>query len=576
MSVSTMKLSISIFFLSLLHFTSAINQLRSSGLLRKPYPDNELGWLRPKLNPSGVKVGDGLPCSTANNVTINVKKLKDFSKRLRYPNNRLVILNLQADIVVSNQSIIFNDSFSCTIVKTEGGPRTHWINGTSDQYPVMLINLAQNILFYGVNFLSPTNADSSICPPEHVTDSISQPCAAVWIAGSWGIQVTQGIIYGSVQPVNHAYFVRIDGNTFHVAGGNTGIITAYVGVGNYLISSQITISNNKFYTKEALLAVTMIRQSAGVSVVNNYFENFNFTSVACGTGVSSVGDCVQMLIARNLIVNNYLKDSSNPGDSSGIYFDTHWAAPGNVLQCNYIVGGDHCLYIDYCSSGITVDGLICINTTNGIKLNTGSRNVLKGVVLVNGGKAAALSCQNYQTNNCLMKPGYCWGLKMEMIYQSDEIKQQFPWMSHFCEQTSVEYKGTTIPCNDVGDDPPTVTGNCSGIPVLNEFELVGVTDEANTSPFLYASCDTISAVQKTTDMAYYQTTAAEAKFIDPANGDYGIADAATSSIMSQFPSFRSCPRSEVGPKDLSFATYMKMFNTPKPSTPFPPQPYYWC
>eukprot|EP00270_Netrium_digitus_P017992 TRINITY_DN6760_c0_g3_i1.p1 TRINITY_DN6760_c0_g3~~TRINITY_DN6760_c0_g3_i1.p1 ORF type:complete len:337 (+),score=79.77 TRINITY_DN6760_c0_g3_i1:31-1011(+) len=326
-----------------------------------------------------------------------------------------------------------------------------------------------------------------------------------------------------------------------------------------------------------MVAITMIRQSAGVVVVNNYFENFNFSAVACGTGVSSVGDCVIVTIAGNLIVNRLLKNIPHVSDSTGIYMDTHWVGPGNLLQCNYIIGGQHCLYLDYASSGITVDGMVCINTTDGIKVNTGSRNKVRGVILVNGGRAAALSCQNYMYNNCGIKPGYCWGLKMQALYQSDQIKLKYPWMSNFCAQTSVQLNGVTIPCNAPGDEPASVTGNCSGIPVLNEFQLVGVTAEINTSPFIYASCNQLSAVAKSTVMEYFITAARNARFNKPLHGDYGIADRTSSSITKRFPTFKSCPRSKVGPRVMPFSMYLKMFNKKKPKpSKLPPQPYLFC
>ena len=46
---------------------------------------------------------------------------------------------------------------------------------------------------------------------------------------------------------------------------------------------------------------------------------------------------------------------------------------GNVYTCNYAIGNSHCYYVDFCSSGITINGGACINTSNGVKLNTGKK-----------------------------------------------------------------------------------------------------------------------------------------------------------------------------------------------------------
>ena len=47
---------------------------------------------------------------------------------------------------------------------------------------------------------------------------------------------------------------------------------------------------------------------------------------------------------------------------------------GNKLSCNYVVGGSHCLYLDYASSNVEVNGGACINVTDGaIKINMGKK-----------------------------------------------------------------------------------------------------------------------------------------------------------------------------------------------------------
>ena len=46
----------------------------------------------------------------------------------------------------------------------------------------------------------------------------------------------------------------------------------------------------------------------------------------------------------------------------------------NKLSCNYVVGGRHCLYLDYASSHVEVNGGACINGFDGaVKINTGKK-----------------------------------------------------------------------------------------------------------------------------------------------------------------------------------------------------------
>ena len=42
-----------------------------------------------------------------------------------------------------------------------------------------------------------------------------------------------------------------------------------------------------------------------------------------------------------------------------------------MLSCNYVYGGNHCYYLDYCSSDVHVKGGVCIAVSEGVKLNTG-------------------------------------------------------------------------------------------------------------------------------------------------------------------------------------------------------------
>eukprot|EP00270_Netrium_digitus_P018961 TRINITY_DN7322_c0_g1_i2.p1 TRINITY_DN7322_c0_g1~~TRINITY_DN7322_c0_g1_i2.p1 ORF type:complete len:195 (+),score=22.97 TRINITY_DN7322_c0_g1_i2:330-914(+) len=191
------------------------------------------------------------------------------------------------------------------------------------------------------------------------------------------------------------------------------------------------------------------------------------------------------------------------------------------------------------------------------------------MLMINSGKANSFSCQNYQSNNCNLKPGYCWGLKLKSTYQTPAIQARFPFLTNYCERTSVE-------CNDPNDATvpnATVTGNCSGLALLNYMEIAAVTDETNTNPFFYASFKIFPAVLETNVQSYFVTSNKEAKFIDPANGDYGINDK-TSSNFRRYPKFRSCPRSAVGPKPVPYTRYKSLFNRKRPVLSKPPKMVY--
>ncbi|CAI5522744.1 unnamed protein product [Closterium sp. Naga37s-1] len=43
----------------------------------------------------------------------------------------------------------------------------------------------------------------------------------------------------------------------------------------------------------------------------------------------------------------------------------------NLAECNYVFNGDHCYYLDYVTSGVTVNGGACVGTYDGIKVNNG-------------------------------------------------------------------------------------------------------------------------------------------------------------------------------------------------------------
>lgn len=93
------------------------------------------------------------------------------------------------------------------------------------------------------------------------------------------------------------------------------------------------------------------------------------------------------------------------------------------MSCNYVEGGEHCLYLDWASSGITVDGGVCHNNRNGLKLNTGHSNSVTSLIVSNPkGLAGWISCQNYDVNNCEQDPGSVWEDQRAQFYNSPEMR----------------------------------------------------------------------------------------------------------------------------------------------------------
>ena len=91
-------------------------------------------------------------------------------------------------------------------------------------------------------------------------------------------------------------------------------------------------------------------------------------------------------------------------------------------MANYV---GHCIYIDYVSSGVEVNGGVCLRTQSGVKINGGKGNRIHGLLMI-GIKSypATFSCQNSDTNNC--NPGLIgeyWNKVIQRSYSSRRITQ---------------------------------------------------------------------------------------------------------------------------------------------------------
>ena len=66
--------------------------------------------------------------------------------------------------------------------------------------------------------------------------------------------------------------------------------------------------------------------AVGIKVFNNYIHDYGFAGIRCGDFISQQGDCMLTNIKRNLVINPQV-NVSIPGDTGGIYYNTHWLNP---------------------------------------------------------------------------------------------------------------------------------------------------------------------------------------------------------------------------------------------------------
>lgn len=509
-----------------------------------------------------------MPCiPSRTNITVN--KEEDIYSRVNYSPRLVVTLLLNANIELS-QSIVFASNFSCTIFRSATVPRAFTLSVPDTSQPVLKIEYTNNILVHGINFHIPVSDDVMVeCSYPEVTNLDymgHNRCPAVWLYQVYAVQVVQGISFGRID-VYRAYFSRIDSMTITVNPKNfpANIAIGFSGDGPNLLRANVWITNNNLYAggevgSGAKVGLMMFLGCVGINVFNNNLFNFVLASLQLGFGQSNVGDAMLNYVAQNYIYHNFgqLGDGT-PNDIGGLYMDTHWVGPGNVLRCNYVEGGGHCVYADYVSSGLIIDGLVCIGTADGIKINTGKNNIITGTVLVNTIEPSVgyISCQNYYENNCDLGFGAKWNASLETKFHTPIFRKNFPFLADFCKKEAIN----GIDCN-LGTDAqhgPAITGRCSGLPTENDIELVSVTTTGQAKKaFFQANCDPFKAVPLLNKIRYANTTVAGGRFINPSKGDYGLTR--RSPLRRWFPRFRSCPRSAVGPKRKLYASYFNLFN----------------
>ncbi|CAI5939688.1 unnamed protein product [Closterium sp. NIES-65] len=536
---------------------SLVSLSQSGARLHAPSPDRRRAAAAADFHP---------PCLLPQ-VTINVTRESHLYLRKNYPANQYVTMVLQASIQLTD-TFVMDAKFSCTVFRSATDRGFDLISPSVNTMVTKIVN-TNNVLVIGVNFKMPVSTvrqlDCNYIETRYRDYIGKYACPAVWLYRVWGVQVVQGNVYGRVE-VARANRSRIDSMNVLVKATNQpgAIVVMLSGDGPNLIRSEVVISNNNIRTEGtmgqgATVGIMLYRGAVGVDVIGNRISHFSLASLQLGWGQSNVGDAMLSLVTKNDIVHGF----GQLGDSAGIYLDTHWVNPGNVLRCNYVQRGGHCLYLDWVSSGTVVDGLVCEQTADGMKLNTGKNNEVRGMVIIDSKEPLAgyISCQNYGVNNCDKPNGIKWNNDLLTYYQTPGIKKLFPFLTNFCKKTSIN----KINCNEGSSSTPgpSATGRCSGLPTENIAEIVtATTDNSTRLVIIHSNCAPFTAVPKLNKLTYLPVKLGAAGFKSVKNRDYSLISA--SPILKKFSSFRSCPVNEIGPQNVSYATYFNLFNLAMP------------
>lgn len=504
-------------------------------------------------------------CATKGAATYVVYNEDGFAQRLAKPNTTMVTIRVLMNIPLSG-TLLLNASFSCTRF-VAAHPNVTTIYNLNASVPTIVVRGASHVLFNGVNVALQTYDNSTQdCLYGRTIQNYQAPlpCPALLLYKSNFIQVTQAQVYGRIDVIN-TNNSKIDSMTLAANHGLASLVRfSTVGEGKLLVRSNNTVSNTIFNggPEGYSVGVLLYRGSVGVNIIYNYFFNFTFAAIQCGHDAHNVGDCMLMNINYNYIANG----GNAAGDGTGIYFDTHWYNPGNKLQCNYVVGGTHCLYLDWLTTGVVIDGMVCYKTMDGVKVNGGKNNLITGMVIVDlnvphGAQAnpGFINCQNYDKNNCLVDPGNKWvDVWTNRYYGAAPAlwRKRYPDLLKICSQTS--YNG--LSCNPPDGIPANVTGGCSGLAIGNELNFAVVN---NVSRIIYPFNDKCipfdSFLPQMNVIRTVTMSPAAAAFTNYINGDFGLATR-RSQLLKKYPGFRSCPRALVGPRRVAkgVAPYMPL------------------
>ncbi|CAI7790359.1 unnamed protein product [Closterium sp. NIES-54] len=376
----------------------------------------------PALSTSAPPATQG-PCSPAKTaVRIAVTKPADIQARVKHDPTQTVVLTLQNSMVLG-KGILFDKRFSCTIFQSaKFGAYT--VSYPGENQPAIRVYNTSNVLIMGINFVIKTTKFSPSCRQELPEVGKGIICPAVWIYGSYGVQIAKGYVYGRID-MYRCMKSRIDSmkvtGVWDFAKSNGVLRVGISGIGTKLVRSGIAVSNNEVFGADTPLVV--YNGAVGVRVVQNFVHDYGFAGIRCGADVRNQGDCMLGFIGYNYVYSR-LRNMTGAADSAGIYYCTHWFNPGNRAECNYVKGGDHCYYLDYNTSGVKVIGGVCYDNWDGLKVNNGKFNRLKHVLVVNALKAPGwCTCLTPTVNNCNKFPGNYWENMRIKYYNTPVFKQ---------------------------------------------------------------------------------------------------------------------------------------------------------
>ncbi|CAI5490752.1 unnamed protein product [Closterium sp. Naga37s-1] len=409
--------------------TLSWQRLKATATAAKPNTPVNLKATIATVNPKGTVTPKGAakPCSPRHSSpVIKVYSVSDIAKRTRYPPRQTVTLVLYRSLSLS-RGLLFGTNFSCTIFRSRSLPSRHSISLSRSDEPVLRVHNASNVLFIGIGLRSAVRNSSPFCEmlPEYGSlMGYEIICPALHIYRSFGIQFTQASVVGRIDVFRSGY-TKLD-SLFVTAPGtyerSPGVIRmGMCGLGMTLVSSKNVITNNDVFGAWEL--INLYRGSIGVKVHNNFLHDYLFAGFRCGADVHYSWDCMLTSVKNNFVFTPQSKGRLT-FDSAGIYFCTHWFNPGSTVSCNYVIGGDHCYYLDYCTSGVDITGGVCAQLWDGVKLNNGKRNKIRSLLMVGLGQSPGyITCLTVTINHCGKDPGTYWERMRKRYYNSPEINK---------------------------------------------------------------------------------------------------------------------------------------------------------
>ncbi|GJP41981.1 hypothetical protein CLOM_g1583 [Closterium sp. NIES-68] len=493
-------------------------------------------------------------------VYIKVLTVDDIARRLNYPRTRTVILEVNKNLVL-DKGLLFDGRYSCTVLRsnnlTGSGYKISYFG--SDQ-PVLRIWNTSNVLVLGLSFSLGVRTSSPECVgiPEN---GIGVNCPTIHVYRSYGIQIAKGTVFGRID-LFRSMSSRVD--SMRVTGvpvfnKSPGVIrVAMSGHGPTLQKSYIAITNNEVYGVDT--PIVLYQGAIGVIVRNNYVHDFIFAGIRCGADVHYAADCVLSTISYNIVVAAGTNRSGDQ-DAAGIYYCTHWFSPANYAECNYVFNGDHCYYLDYVTSGVTVNGGACVGTYDGIKVNNGKWNSVDNIIIKDvPGVPGWCTCFTPTVNHCGKRPGTYWEAMRKRYYDTPLFRQQWPWWDSVCQDRSIRGKLCNI--GRRGTLQGKQTGYCSGLPTDNFVRLIVAN---GTRDMGYKYCEVLPTVEEGTFNKHQLvnlTDIPSAAFFDYAQNDFGVYK--RSSLFKTLPNFKSCPRWTIGPRRVDENFYLMNYNHPEP------------